>query len=108
MLLYITEELGFISILYPVSLAASLAFCPSLPIASESWSSGTIILQLSVGQNLGTDNLRRRKSRRNIFGNVFRVFDYIDFLTIQLVYDIVNPLALRADACADRIDVFVV
>ena len=34
------------SILYPVSLAARRAFCPSLPMARESWSSGTTTRQL--------------------------------------------------------------
>ena len=32
----------FISIFQFVSLAASLAFCPDLPIANDNWSSGTI------------------------------------------------------------------
>ena len=34
------------SILYPVSRAASRAFCPSLPIARDNWSSGTTTRQL--------------------------------------------------------------
>ena len=33
------------SIFQPVSLAASRAFCPSLPMARESWSSGTTTRQ---------------------------------------------------------------
>ena len=42
--LYFSKPL--ISILQFVSLAASLAFCPSLPIANDSCESGTIILAL--------------------------------------------------------------
>ena len=34
---YATAASDLISMRQPVSLAASLAFCPSLPIASESW-----------------------------------------------------------------------
>ena len=33
--------MGLMSIRQPVNFAASLAFCPSLPIARESWFSGT-------------------------------------------------------------------
>ncbi len=44
-----------ISILYPVSLAASLAFCPSLPIASESWFSGTITFAVFSSSSASTE-----------------------------------------------------
>jgi len=47
---------GLISIFQPVSLAASLAFCPLLPIASESWLSGTVTRQaLTSGFSISTE-----------------------------------------------------
>lgn len=58
--LYLSNPL--MSILQFVSLAASLAFCPSLPIANDNCESGTIILALFslsfVNTAITSDGLR--------------------------------------------------
>lgn len=44
------------SIFHPVNLAASLAFWPSLPIASDNWFSDTLTLAILVFSSTATFN----------------------------------------------------
>ena len=89
----------------PVSLLARRAFWPSLPMASDSWSSGTMMvadLLLVVDDDLAHAGRRERlgdEARR-----VVVVRDDVDALAAQLADHHAHARAARADAGADRVD----
>ena len=93
----------------PVSRAARRAFWPSLPIASESWKSGTITSAMPVSSWMRTSRTFAGASARiTNSGGVVAVGNDVDLLAAQLVHDLSDAHAARTDARADRVDVLVV
>ena len=90
----------------PVSFAASRAFWPSLPIASESCRSGTttsaVFSSSCVMRTLTTcAGLSAFATNRDGSGSHC---DDVDALAVQLVHDVLDADAAHADARADRVD----
>ena len=86
----------------PVSRAARRAFWPSLPIASESWKSGTMTrAERAASSTTITSETRAGLSAlpTRVAGLVGPVDD-VDLLAVQLVHHVAHPLAHRADARA--------
>ena len=89
----------------PVRRAARRAFWPSRPIASESWSSGTMTVAcvgLVVDEHLAHAGGRQRLGDEP--GGLVVVGDDVDLLAAQLGDDHAHARAARADAGADRVD----
>ena len=93
------------SMRHPVSRAASRAFCPSLPMASESWKSGTTTRAVLVRASSTRDrhHLRRRQGVADERGGVVRPVDDVDLLAGQLAHHAAHPGPDRADARALRV-----
>ncbi len=93
----------------PVSRAARRAFWPSLPIASESWKSGTITSAIPVSSWSRTSRTLAGASARITNSGASELNGHdVDLLAAQLVDDLAHTHAPRADARADRVDVLVV
>ena len=90
----------------PVSRAASRAFWPSLPMASDSWKSGTTTRAVRVARVEHGDrhHLRRREGVADERRRILRPVDDVDLLAVQLAHDAAHPGAHRADAGALRVD----
>ena len=92
----------------PVSCDARRTFCPFLPIASDSLSSGTISsMRVAVGVDDDARHLGRRDRVAHEARRIVVVRDDVDLLAAQLLHDRLDARALHADAGADRIDVAV-
>ena len=89
----------------PVSFAARRAFWPSRPIASESWSSGTITVACRSSSSTRTSRTRAGRERLgDEAGGLLVVGNDVDLLAAELGDDHADARAARADAGADRID----
>ena len=89
----------------PVSRAARRAFCPSLPIASESWSSGTTTVACLFSSSTSTSRTRAGRQRLgDEAGRLVVEGDDVDLLAAQLGHDHAHARAARAHAGADRVD----
>ena len=92
------------SIFQPVSLAARRAFWPSLPMARDSWSSGTTTRQLlPSGRGSTADHVGGRQSGGNVLGRIVGVLDNVHLLALELLHDGVDTLTAGADTGADGI-----
>ena len=92
----------------PVSLEVSRAFWPRLPIASESWSSLTMILTRLLASSISKALSLAGASALVMKFRTFGVpADDIHLLVVQLADDVLHPLAAQADAGADRIHLLV-
>ena len=93
----------------PVRRAARRAFWPSLPIASESWKSGTMTSAIPVSSCRRTSRtFGGRERAHHELGRVGAERHDVDLLAAQLVHDLADAHAACADARADRVDVLVV
>ena len=94
------------SIRQPVSRAARRAFWPSLPMASESWKSGTITRAERSASETTCD--RGDPGRRQRVGDQLRrvvgPVDDVDLLAVQLRHHVADPLPHRPDAGALGVD----
>ena len=92
----------WMSMRQPVSRAASRAFWPSRPIASDSWKSGTTTRTawLAAIDDLCGDRVRGRQRVADVRGRVLGPVDDVDLLAVQFGHDVAHPLAHRTDAGA--------
>ena len=89
----------------PVSLAASRAFWPSRPMASESIRSGTVTAAMRFSSSMSTPTTCAGLSA--LATNVGRVLgprDDVDLLAAQLGDDRLDAAAALADGGADRVE----
>ena len=84
-------EALLISIRHPVSLAASLAFCPSLPMAKESCLSGTTTVAISVSNltlstwaGLRALAIKTEASGSHITTSIFSPFNSLTIFCIRI------------------------
>ena len=89
----------------PVSLAASRAFWPSRPIASESMRSGTVTEAMRFGSSMSTPTTCAglRALATNV-GGVLGPRDDVDLLAAQLRDDRLDASASLADRGSDRVE----
>ena len=90
----------------PVRRAARRAFWPSLPIASDSWKSGTTTRaeRRREVDDLDRADPGRRQRVGDQLGRVLGPVDDVDLLAVQLRHHVAHPLAHRADAGALGVD----
>ena len=91
--------------LSPDNLAQSLAFWPSLPIARDSWRSGT-----TTSAELFSKSISTRVNRTGAEGvsqedrRVGVPLDYVDLLSLELIDDVLDPYSSQAYAGADGVN----
>ena len=93
------------SIRHPVSFAASRAFWPSRPIASESIRSGTTTFAIRCSSSIVTsEDLRRAQRVGDEDRRVVVPGDDVDLLAAELGHHRLDPRASLADRGADRVE----
>ena len=104
----VTTTSGSMSTCQPVSLEVSRAFWPRLPMASESWSSLTMILTRlrasSISKALSLAGARALVMK---FSDVRVPADDVHLLVVQFADDVLHPLPAQTDAGAHRIHLLV-
>ena len=93
------------SIRQPVSLAASRAFWPSRPMASESIRSGTTTLAMRCSSSIRTSiTWAGLSALATKVDGVLGPLDDVDLLAAQLGHDRLDARAALADGRADRVE----